>query len=410
MKLIGGQVGPSPLGYLGRRLPVSATPSSPRLPQAILLFEDEQSWQQARLGGEVTPEACPQLGDAVAGLGAEEQLAAARALCERADAELRAGRDVAAVRLYTRALASIIRQPEVASLGCSSSNSNILRQPEAASLGCSSGNSRAEAGSIEAGCLELNLRLLNSRSAALMRQDDCAGALADAERALSACSPSSAAAASASVASPLATLLAECQYRKALALLLLQRPAEALQAATSNDDDDAATARLRLDAECMLAEQRYGRYDLAAMEAEAAEVSKPGDGRLVSLSRRRHADFESAGIRVEDLGGAKGRTVVACSPLPAGSLIMAARAFAFVAGRVQPAAQTSSPDDDGNGEADGDTDTGALLPFVVRQLVLHPERGAQLYGLSGGDGYEAGGSGDTTRVDVLRIAHILVNK
>ena len=392
MKLIGGQVGPSPLGYLGRRLPVSATPCSPRLPQAILLFEDEQSWQQARLGGEVTPEACPQLGDAVAGLGAEEQLAAARALCERADAELRAGRDVAAVRLYTRALASILRQSEAASLGCSSSS-----------------NSRAEAGSIEAGCLELNLRLLNSRSAALMRQDDCAGALADAERALSACSPSSAAAASASVASPLATLLAECQYRKALALLLLQRPAEALQAATSNDDD-AAMAELRWDAECMLAEQRHGRYDLAAMEAEAAEVSKPGDGRLVSLSRRRHADFESAGIRVEDLGGAKGRTVVACSPLPAGSLIMAARAFAFVAGRVQPAAQTSSPDDDGNGEADGDTDTGALLPFVVRQLVLHPERGAQLYGLSGGDGYEAGGSGDTTRVDVLRIAHILVNK
>ena len=399
MKLIGG---PSPLGYLGRRLPVSATPCSPRLPQAILLFEDEQSWQQARLGGEVTPEACPQLGDAVAGLGAEEQLAAARALCERADAELRAGRDVAAVRLYTRALASIIRQPEVASLGCSSSNSNILRQPEAASLGCSSGNSRAEAGSIEAGCLELNLRLLNSRSAALMRQDDCAGALADAERALSACSPSSAAAASASVASPLATLLAECQYRKALALLLLQRPAEALQAATSNDDD-AAMAELRWDAECMLAEQRHGRYDLAAMEAEAAEVSKPGDGRLVSLSRRRHADFESAGIRVEDLGGAKGRTVVACSPLPAGSLIMAARAFAFVAGRVQPTAETSSHDD-GDGE-----DTGALLPFVVRQLVQHPERGVQLYALSGGEGYEAG-SGDTTRVDVLRIAHILVNK
>ena len=385
MKLIGG---PSPLGYLGRRLPVSATPCSPRLPQAILLFEDEQSWQQARLGGEVTPEACPQLGDAVAGLGAEEQLAAARALCERADAELRAGRDVAAVRLYTRALASILRQSEAASLGCSSSS-----------------NSRAEAGSIEAGCLELNLRLLNSRSAALMRQDDCAGALADVERALSACSPSAATAAtSASAASPLATLLAECQYRKALALLLLQRPAEALQAATSNDDDDAATARLRLDAECMLAEQRYGRYDLAAMEAEAAEVSKPGDGRLVSLSRRRHADFESAGIRVEDLGGAKGRTVVACSPLPAGSLIMAARAFAFVAGRVQPAAGTSSLDD-----GDGDTDTGALLPFVVRQLVRHPERGVQLYALSGGEGYEAG-SGDTTRVDVLRIAHILVNK
>ena len=51
----------------------------------------------------------------------------------------------------------------------------------------------------------------------------------------------------------------------------------------------------------------------------------------------------------------------------------------------------------------------AMLPLVVSRLVKQPERGAQLYSLSGGLGYEAGG-GDTSRVDVPRIVRILANK
>ena len=51
----------------------------------------------------------------------------------------------------------------------------------------------------------------------------------------------------------------------------------------------------------------------------------------------------------------------------------------------------------------------AMLPLVVSRLVKQPERGAQLYSLSGGPGYEAGG-GDTSRVDVPRIVRILANK
>ena len=84
---------------------------------------------------------------------------------------------------------------------------------------------------------------------------------------------------------------------------------------------------LRRDAECMLAEQRDGRYDLVAMEAEAAAAYGSSSSSVVPLSRRRHADFESAGIRCTEVGGAKGRAMVACSELPTGSLIMASRAF-----------------------------------------------------------------------------------
>jgi hypothetical protein len=399
------------------------------------LFEDEHSWQQACRGEDATPgtedEPCPQPQRPQL-VGAEKQLAAATSLCERADAEYRAGRDVVAIRMYTRALASLPRHWEEEAPG--------------------SGPAEA-AGPAVAEWWELGVRLLSSRSAALMRQDDCAGALVDAERALShsaACLPS---ASSAAASVPLAALLAECRYRRVLALLLLQRPAEALlaadgaaaassapalltavsasaaripssknaapQAAAATCGSEAvdscerrqgaidaraasvdeAMAELRRDAECMLEEQRYGRYDLVAMAAEAAAAV---GGRVASLSRRRHAEFESADIHLEELGASRGRTLVACCPIPSGTLVIASRAFAFHVGRVQAPEPSRDVDND-------DSDTSALLPLVVRRLVRHPELGAQLYSLSGGAGYEAG-SGDTTRVDVLRIAHILVNK
>ena len=252
-----------------------------------------------------TAEACPPV---VGGSGAEtlqqqQQLAAARALCERANASFCARRDAEAVRLYTHALAGIPSLDSDPAAGETATGAPTLPLP---------------AGPIATECLELRVCLLSNRSAALMRQDDWAGALADAELALVLSQPS-AAAASAS----LATLKAKCQYCKALALLLLQRPGEALAVAS----EDAAMTELRRDAECMLAEQRDGRYDLVAMEAEAAAAYGSSSSSVVPLSRRRHADFESAGIRCTEVGGAKGRAMVACSELPAGSLIMASRAF-----------------------------------------------------------------------------------
>lgn len=242
-----------------------------------------------------------------------------------------------------------------------------------------------------------HVRALANRCAVHMRCERWRAALADAEAALR-CQPGH----------------LKCRMRAAACLLALSRVGEAQSAAAqlaaglaaaSGEERDAALQReadeLAADISRATAEQR-GEYDLKAMRREADAA--PG-GRL----SWRHAEFESAAVRVED-DAKKGRRLVALEPLAAGTLLMASKALAFVvcSGAEAVAIAVSA--------SNSNFDTGSqsfILPAVVQTLLTRPETGEALYSLSGGAAFppmsasSGQGGADPTRVDVPRIDAIL---
>ena len=117
---------------------------------------------------------------------------------------------------------------------------------------------------------------------------------------------------------------AKSGYRRALALLMLQRPREALEAVAGLPASSEVDALL-LNIKRAVGEKEEGVYDFNALRAEAkAGARAPATMGPIS---RLHADYEHADIEVVPLGGGKGRGIVARSPLAAGTLVMASKAF-----------------------------------------------------------------------------------
>ena len=229
----------------------------------------------------------------------------------------------------------------------------------------------------------LTVRLLNTRAEAFIRQERWELALADTKAALGLCHTQPH-----RLQIP---ALAKCHFRHALELLSLQRPTVALAAldeACTAGDKEAAT--LRRDAARALEEQRDGKHDLLAMTEEAkraAAAQRRGSSSssgAASLSRR-HADFQSPHAHVV-LGTAKGRSVVAGAPLQGGTLVMAAKAFAFVRGSDADHLLSF----DGTSDRCDEGSNARMLVHVVHALLQCPERGPELYSLSVWGGYDAG--------------------
>ena len=335
------------------------------------MFEDKTSWEAAQNDLIRRPTEAASYPVQGATLDTASIVETAGVLCEKGNVEFRAGRDTAAVTFYTQAINGLTD-----SVGIGGSCPLVS-------------STAADAVSDATTLHELHIRLLSNRSAALMRQDQVVAALADVEKAASVHYSS--------VASPaINSLLAKCCYRRSLALLFLGRPAEALELAKASDN--VAMLQIRKDCECMLAEQRDGMYDIAAMRGEATIITT---GKLISLPRNRHADYESDNIRVETIP-AKGRAVFANALIPSGTLIMASRAFVLVRNESEILHSSRGMAADLNSQA-------AILPYVVRQVWKQPETAPRLYSLSGGNGFP-GDSGEVTQVDVPRIIRILTSK
>ena len=239
-----------------------------------------------------------------------------------------------------------------------------------------------ESTSTSSAATSLKARVLNNRAQCYARQERWTLALDDSTNALD-LNPS----------------YVKCIQRRALSLLMLQRPLEAREVATSALlDQEADIVQLRTDINRAIREQQHGEYDFAALRQEA---SAPGAG----LSRR-HADYEHPSIAVVQTE-TKGRGVVAQGSIPEGTLVMAAQALCFEATKhdTLTTVVSSSHRLDLNSNAN-------ILPHVVQELLVHPEKGDELYSLSGGRDFPPSPSHSyhtPGAVDVPRIRAILSN-
>jgi tetratricopeptide (TPR) repeat protein len=228
----------------------------------------------------------------------------------------------------------------------------------------------------------LAARVLNNRAQCYAKQERWALALADSATALE-----------------LDASYVKCAWLRAQALLMLQRPLEAHEAAASALlDKETDIAQLRNDVERAIREQQHGEYDWAALRQEVAGPLSEG------ILSRRHSDYEHPKIAVVQTE-TKGRGVIAQSSVPEGTLVMASKAFCItfanplIVTTVVPS--RNRVDSDSNAE---------MLPSVIQELLARPERSSELYSLSAGQTFSsllpvpAEGA-----VDVLRISAILHN-
>eukprot|EP00798_Chlamydomonas_sp_ICE-L_P016013 gene16013-22150_t len=194
-------------------------------------------------------------------------------------------------------------------------------------------------------------------------------------------------------------------YCRALALLMLQRPVEAREAAADPLLDSLATCGktgLRADIERAVREQESGAYDLQALLEESE--SGVGDASPGCVSQR-HCDYESPHIKMVEGSKAKGRCMVADKAILAGTLLMAAKAFVFEPGNIHSL-------DTVLGEKGhmGAGSSARMLPRVVQALLDRPESSSELYTLSAGPAFDGKPlPGYTGAVDVPRIRGILCN-
>eukprot|EP00798_Chlamydomonas_sp_ICE-L_P001720 gene1720-33128_t len=200
-------------------------------------------------------------------------------------------------------------------------------------------------------------------------------------------------------------------YCRALALLMLQRPLEARKAAaqplidilTTDGETFAATevSALQADIERGVREQESGAYDLQALLKESE--SGVGDASPGCISRR-HCDYESPLLKMVEGSGAKGRCIVAEKAIPAGTLLMAAKAIVF-----EPA-NTQSDDVRYSEKHSVHGSNARMLPRVVQAILDIPESSSELYTLSAGPAFgDQPLPGYTGAVDVPRIRGILCN-
>ena len=284
-------------------------------PQSALRFRSERQWRQAAEGRP----AAPGLGNCPDG---------PRAAVEDARALARDGRFADAAEAYGDALVA-------------------LAEAEA-------GHAPVDAGADPVTCPEV----WAARAECHLRVGHARGALADCEAVLRD-DPGHAAA----------------LHLRSWALLLLQRPADALALGAPEDEG------LRRDLEAAVAEQR-GDYPFARLRREAAAT----DGRV----SRVHADFVSPALAVGAEVAGKGRGVRATEGLREGQLLMASRAFVrHVKG---PARHQQDP----------------LVAKVVARLMADPALATEVYALDAGAAYRDVPAPETPTavVDVERLLRL----
>ena len=178
--------------------------------------------------------------------------------------------------------------------------------------------------------------------------------------------------------------------------------------ATCLTDDSGSIEAYRVIAQQALLEKHKGAYHLPSLIAEAA-ASRDG-----TLSRL-HSDFESPYIEVVHLahrGG--GRGVRARIALPAFTLVMAHKAFAFA--RAPAAASAASADSSARPaphavhSARSRPELGPLvLGEIVRQLALNPERRDAVFDLRAGSAPERAQDAADGDAAVAQLNGILYN-
>eukprot|EP00798_Chlamydomonas_sp_ICE-L_P016005 gene16005-22143_t len=204
-------------------------------------------------------------------------------------------------------------------------------------------------------------------------------------------------------------------YYKALALLMLQRPLEAREAAadplldgmakSGNTEAAAYVSALRADIERAVLEQESGAYDLQALLKESVVGAEfPG---CVSQC---HCDYESPHIKMVEGSKAKGRCMVAEKSIKAGTLLMAAKAFVFeppVNGNKVEITVLDAMIDYMNRDL---RSSARILARVVQALLDRPESSSELYTLSAGPDFDGKPlPGYTGAVDVRRREILGIN-
>ena len=237
-------------------------------PQAVVVFDSDKEWLAAKASCSLdkSPPPEPQSSNAKDGSRGKDT---AMKLCEQGNADFKRGNLKAALCLYGQALDAVLDDD-----------------------------------------IETSVRILSNRAASLMRLERWEEASAEAIRGarLAPLSPSAS----------LSTLVSKCWYRHVQALLLLQKPQDALNAVKlaivfSVEGLD----ELLEDATRMLTE-RVGDYELPAMLEEVQKETTEGQ-----LSPQRHwCHWESPMIDVRQVE-MKGRGIFAKASIPSGTLIMA---------------------------------------------------------------------------------------
>lgn len=184
-------------------------------------------------------------------------------------------------------------------------------------------------------------------------------------------------------------------YRRCRALLMLNRPSDALKFLDQSQDSDAC---FELRNKLVIAErENRGVYDMKALKAEAAQ-STSGDVPF------HHCEFESPGMELFEASSTKGRGYRATQVFRPAQLLMVSRAFAFSA----KSPLMTSIDFTTNSFNVG---ANSLLESVtIQKLQEDPERGAALYNLYAGPEFAPLDDEQARHsVDIPRIRGILMN-
>ena len=123
---------------------------------------------------------------------------------------------------------------------------------------------------------------------------------------------------------------------------------------------------------------------------------------------KKHMNYESPLIRLQNNIPKKGRGFIATTSISAGQLVIASKAFVMAPAMDSMAGMTTMTTE--FSAHSNMYSTGAqLLPIVIRQLILHPEMGRELYSLTAGSSYttEPVIEEHYDRVDLKRLSGIL---
>lgn len=204
----------------------------------------------------------------------------------------------------------------------------------------------------------------------------------------------------------------KCLYRRASIFLNLQQPTLAkkvldslIQDLVSNKTSDCFADNIKFEAtsrdiQIAIREQR-GVYDLKTMMIES---NHKHEGPSKKLSRK-HMDYTNSHIEMKHIKG-KGNGMVSTKDLATSELIMVSKALVF--------AQFNSKELSNSLSANTDfrmtNHSNKMLPYLVEELILHPDCGAELYSLSAGSKYPNSVLPENySKVDILRMTAILTS-